>query len=206
MRRDESVVGDLAPVRCPVAETRTRTTAVVSGEGGEEEAQGSCGKKDDESLEMSTTTAPSSPALSSSAKKTEMRHRDAKVNKTGFVLHTSPTGDAEEVVTDAGNSSTSTRGAAAVPRQHQQEAALVTPPNEIESSSTTTPAGSSTDGPDLSDASCAVCLSDFADGERCRRLPCGHVFHLGCIDKWLRKNRKCPLCLQDITAMKRKGE
>eukprot|EP00392_Amoebophrya_sp_AT5.2_P018116 g18583.t1 len=55
-------------------------------------------------------------------------------------------------------------------------------------------------------ASCAVCLSDFADGERCRRLPCGHVFHLGCIDKWLRKNRKCPLCLQDITAMKRKGE
>lgn len=46
--------------------------------------------------------------------------------------------------------------------------------------------------------SCAVCLSDFANGDTLRSLPCRHRFHKHCIDKWLVRNKVCPLCLRDI--------
>jgi hypothetical protein len=55
--------------------------------------------------------------------------------------------------------------------------------------------------PDLFDepnASCAVCLSEFDAGDLMRQLPCKHYFHRHCIDKWLRRNKKCPLCMGDI--------
>jgi len=59
--------------------------------------------------------------------------------------------------------------------------------------------------PELQDegveTSCAVCLSDFEWDEMVRRLPCGHSFHRTCIDKWLRRNKVCPLCLQDIETL-----
>mmetsp|Transcript_123696 Transcript_123696/g.309148 ORF Transcript_123696/g.309148 Transcript_123696/m.309148 type:complete len:296 (-) Transcript_123696:123-1010(-) len=59
--------------------------------------------------------------------------------------------------------------------------------------------------PELQDGSvetsCAVCLSDFEWDDMLRRLPCGHAFHRACIDKWLRRNKVCPLCLQDIEAI-----
>uniref|UniRef100_A0ACD6AD17 Uncharacterized protein n=1 Tax=Avena sativa TaxID=4498 RepID=A0ACD6AD17_AVESA len=42
---------------------------------------------------------------------------------------------------------------------------------------------------------CAVCLSEFQDGERLRRLPaCLHAFHIDCIDAWLQATANCPLC------------
>ncbi|XP_040381463.1 RING-H2 finger protein ATL74-like [Oryza brachyantha] len=44
-------------------------------------------------------------------------------------------------------------------------------------------------------AGCAICLSDFADGERVRLLPaCGHRFHVVCIDRWLVAHCSCPTC------------
>ncbi|XP_040375844.1 RING-H2 finger protein ATL39-like [Oryza brachyantha] len=44
-------------------------------------------------------------------------------------------------------------------------------------------------------ADCAVCLSELADGEKVRELPnCGHVFHVECVDAWLRSRTTCPLC------------
>jgi len=46
--------------------------------------------------------------------------------------------------------------------------------------------------------SCAVCLSDLQLGEMLRPLPCGHVFHQSCIDKWLQRNGICPLCMRDV--------
>jgi len=52
--------------------------------------------------------------------------------------------------------------------------------------------------------SCAVCLSDFAGGDTLRSLPCGHRFHKRCIDKWLVRNKVCPLCLRDINPDKGK--
>jgi len=45
---------------------------------------------------------------------------------------------------------------------------------------------------------CAVCLSEFESGDLVRRLPCGHKFHRPCIDKWLRLNRACPLCVRNV--------
>ncbi|KAM3317207.1 hypothetical protein ACQJBY_035068 [Aegilops geniculata] len=42
---------------------------------------------------------------------------------------------------------------------------------------------------------CAVCLAEFRGGETLRLLPrCGHAFHRGCIDTWLRAHVNCPLC------------
>mmetsp|Transcript_5959 Transcript_5959/g.10563 ORF Transcript_5959/g.10563 Transcript_5959/m.10563 type:complete len:256 (-) Transcript_5959:18-785(-) len=45
---------------------------------------------------------------------------------------------------------------------------------------------------------CAVCTEDFELGERVRVLPCGHYFHLPCIDLWLVQNKRCPLCSNEL--------
>lgn len=51
------------------------------------------------------------------------------------------------------------------------------------------------------DDGCAVCLAEFRDGETLRLLPrCGHAFHRGCIDVWLRAHVNCPLCRAPVTA------
>ncbi|BAT86292.1 hypothetical protein LR48_Vigan03g283200 [Vigna angularis] len=42
---------------------------------------------------------------------------------------------------------------------------------------------------------CAVCLSEFADGDKVRTLPnCKHGFHTHCIDAWFASHSTCPLC------------
>lgn len=47
---------------------------------------------------------------------------------------------------------------------------------------------------------CAICLSDFVDGDRVRILPCGHIFHRQEVDDWLVRVKKlCPICKRDIT-------
>ena len=53
-----------------------------------------------------------------------------------------------------------------------------------------------------SGADCSLCLDAFARGQVVRQLPCGHTFHVHCIDRWLirgqqRRTRKCPLCRSD---------
>jgi E3 ubiquitin-protein ligase ATL41 len=50
-------------------------------------------------------------------------------------------------------------------------------------------------------AQCAICLGLVRAGEAVRRLPaCGHVFHVGCVDKWLRAHATCPLCRAAVGA------
>lgn len=53
------------------------------------------------------------------------------------------------------------------------------------------------------ESNCPICLEDFEAGQKQRVLPCGHVFHVTCVDEWLvagirSKNKtECPLCKQD---------
>jgi len=42
--------------------------------------------------------------------------------------------------------------------------------------------------------SCTVCISEYEDGESLRKLPCGHKFHVECIDTWMDSNITCPIC------------
>ncbi|XP_008809337.2 RING-H2 finger protein ATL74-like [Phoenix dactylifera] len=48
---------------------------------------------------------------------------------------------------------------------------------------------------------CAICLSDFANGEKIRVLPaCSHRFHVGCIDTWLLSRCSCPTCRHRLSS------
>ncbi|XP_030474975.1 brassinosteroid-responsive RING protein 1-like [Syzygium oleosum] len=51
-------------------------------------------------------------------------------------------------------------------------------------------------GQDPPESTCAVCLHDFeAEDEIRRPLNCRHVFHRGCLDRWIGfVRRTCPLC------------
>merc|ERR1712137_1337276 len=48
------------------------------------------------------------------------------------------------------------------------------------------------------DKCCAICLSDFALGEKIKTLPCKHYFHVKCIGEWLQVNKICPVDRKDI--------
>jgi hypothetical protein len=44
-------------------------------------------------------------------------------------------------------------------------------------------------------AQCVICLGLVQVGEVVRRLPvCQHLFHVECIDMWLRSHSTCPIC------------
>lgn len=46
---------------------------------------------------------------------------------------------------------------------------------------------------------CSICLDKLNPNVTVRRLPCLHIFHIKCIDKWLKQNKKCPICRIAIT-------
>lgn len=44
------------------------------------------------------------------------------------------------------------------------------------------------------DLDCSICLDSVADGEKVKKLPCGHIFHAEHVDEWLGHSLKCPNC------------
>ncbi|XP_074557126.1 RING-H2 finger protein ATL79-like [Curcuma longa] len=44
-------------------------------------------------------------------------------------------------------------------------------------------------------AECAICLTEFAEGDAVRVLPaCNHGFHGRCVEQWLATRGSCPSC------------
>lgn len=42
---------------------------------------------------------------------------------------------------------------------------------------------------------CSICLADYKGNDTLRLLPdCKHLFHLKCVDPWLRLHPTCPVC------------
>ncbi|CRL19632.1 Zinc finger, C3HC4 RING-type [Penicillium camemberti] len=47
------------------------------------------------------------------------------------------------------------------------------------------------------DDECSLCFEDMTPDSIFRQLPCRHIFHQPCIDKWLcKRDASCPLCRQ----------
>eukprot|EP01084_Bolivina_argentea_P256763 432417_1 len=46
--------------------------------------------------------------------------------------------------------------------------------------------------------SCCICLYDYKNNDKIRKLNCNHYFHQTCIDIWFKRNIQCPLCKQCV--------
>ena len=42
--------------------------------------------------------------------------------------------------------------------------------------------------------SCSICFENFKTGAKYKELKCGHAFDAECIDKWLKTEKRCPVC------------
>lgn len=52
------------------------------------------------------------------------------------------------------------------------------------------------------DSNCCICMGEYKVGEFKRTLPCNHIFHKKCIDKWFsvyKKSMECALCKKDFS-------
>ncbi|XP_010553415.1 PREDICTED: RING-H2 finger protein ATL70 [Tarenaya hassleriana] len=48
---------------------------------------------------------------------------------------------------------------------------------------------------DSTTSCCSICLGDYKTSDLLRQLPdCNHMFHVKCVDTWLRLNPTCPVC------------
>ena len=45
---------------------------------------------------------------------------------------------------------------------------------------------------------CVICMNAFVKNEEIRKIKCTHLFHRECIDEWLGREKKCPLCKKDV--------
>jgi hypothetical protein len=45
---------------------------------------------------------------------------------------------------------------------------------------------------------CSICLDEFAIGDEILTLRCGHCFHSGELENWLRRKPRCPVCVQEL--------
>ena len=45
---------------------------------------------------------------------------------------------------------------------------------------------------------CTICLEDIDIGAPVRNVPCGHRYHMKCLDRWLKDSTQCPMCMRVI--------
>ena len=41
---------------------------------------------------------------------------------------------------------------------------------------------------------CQICMEAFEGGKQFKKLRCGHEYDAKCIDTWLKKEKRCPIC------------
>lgn len=54
-------------------------------------------------------------------------------------------------------------------------------------------------GKNVIPSTCAICLAEYAAEDVLRLLPdCEHLFHVDCVDPWLRRRPSCPICRKSL--------
>ena len=81
-------------------------------------------------------------------------------------------------------------------RGHSREEIARLPVERLTATDVPAP-GESIDEDEMDLYTCAVCLDEFAAGDRITRLPCIHRYHAECIGKWLANSSLCPVCKQN---------
>ncbi|CDY40109.1 BnaC02g00210D [Brassica napus] len=41
---------------------------------------------------------------------------------------------------------------------------------------------------------CSICQEEYVDGDEVGSMPCEHMFHVSCVQQWLRMKNWCPIC------------
>ncbi|KAK8988329.1 hypothetical protein V6N11_065921 [Hibiscus sabdariffa] len=47
---------------------------------------------------------------------------------------------------------------------------------------------------DGEEGDCVVCLEELRVGFEASQMPCAHIFHADCIQRWLNQSHYCPIC------------
>ncbi|KAL2558587.1 E3 ubiquitin ligase BIG BROTHER-like [Forsythia ovata] len=45
---------------------------------------------------------------------------------------------------------------------------------------------------------CVICCAEYKNGAKLITLPCAHQYHSGCISHWLKLNKNCPVCQEEV--------
>lgn len=45
---------------------------------------------------------------------------------------------------------------------------------------------------------CNICLEELQENTMVTKLPCNHIYHTDCIDKWFNRNISCPTCRKEF--------
>lgn len=53
---------------------------------------------------------------------------------------------------------------------------------------------------------CNICMHNILHGQMARELPCGHIFHKKCIDRWFKDECYCPLDKLNIRELLKKPQ
>ena len=51
----------------------------------------------------------------------------------------------------------------------------------------------------------SICLSSVDADIDCKMVPCGHIFHPLCIQKWLAQKTECPMCRSSVSSCQHGG-
>ncbi|CAN7121127.1 unnamed protein product [Brassica rapa subsp. narinosa] len=44
------------------------------------------------------------------------------------------------------------------------------------------------------DIKCSICQEEYVDGDEVGTMPCEHMYHVSCVQRWLRMKNWCPIC------------